>query len=100
MASEMVVSKNLFNFRPSGRIDPDIFENEKKMLEEAGMTEADVDLTKVAAMSDEDMGKMLKGMMEFYEKNMFVNDILLNEVCTFFGILIYYIQICAINLTI
>merc|ERR1711892_1131175 len=69
MAANRVKSKDLFNFRPSGVIDADILEKEKAMHEAFGL---DVDEMKkqMAAMSDEEMGVSLNGMMDGMAKIM------------------------------
>jgi len=63
MAENRVTSKNLFNFRPAGKIDDDIIEKEKQMMEEFGLDMDDM-MRKFQAMSDEEYAGAIQGMME------------------------------------
>ena len=66
METNRVTSKNLFNFRPAGAIDADILALEKERYEAMSSgSEGGEDLkTKLDAMSDEDFGVLLRGMMD------------------------------------
>merc|ERR1711915_4443 len=68
MAGERVVSKNLFNFGLKGQIDSDILGNEKKISEESGGKEVDLDPTKLASLSYEDMRAVINGRRETFER--------------------------------
>ena len=68
MAAERVISKHLFNFNLKGQIDHDILENEKKLSEESGGKEADLDPTMLASMNYEDMRAIIKGKRETFER--------------------------------
>ena len=63
MAENRVSSKHLFNFRPAGKIDDDIIEKEKAMIEEHGIDMADM-MMKFQAMSDEEYAGAIQGLME------------------------------------
>jgi len=62
MAENRVTSKHLFNFRPAGKIDDDIIEKEKAMIEEHGIDMADM-MMKFQAMSDEEYAGAIQGVM-------------------------------------
>ena len=72
MAAERVKSKNLFNFRLAGVVDADIQANEDAMNEKMGMTKDEM-AAKMAAMSDEEFGVILKGMMVGMVERIFTN---------------------------
>ena len=72
MAAKRVKSKNLFNFRLAGVVDADIQANEDAMNEKMGMTKDEM-AEKMAAMSDEEFGVMLKGMMVGMVESIFTN---------------------------
>ena len=61
MAAERVVSKNLFNFRPAGKIDDDILEMEKAMMDVATMNEMK---EKLKNMKDEEFGEFIQTLMD------------------------------------
>lgn len=61
MATERVVSKNLFNFRPAGKIDDDILEIEKAMVDISTMDEMKEQLKN---MKDEEFGEYVQNLME------------------------------------
>ena len=63
MSEERVKSKHLFNFRPAGEVDSDVIEKEKEMMEAMGMDMEEV-IEQMKALSDEDYGKAIHGMME------------------------------------
>jgi hypothetical protein len=72
MAAKRVKSRNLFNFRLAGVVDADIQANEDAMNEKMGMTKDEM-AEKMAAMSDEEFGVMLKGMMVGMVESIFTN---------------------------
>ena len=80
MAASRVKSKNLFNFRPSGVVDADIVANEKEMMEKMGMERSEM-MDKMTAMTDEQFGIALNGMMDGMTEIMFKNS-LFSEVWT------------------
>jgi len=63
MAEDRVHSKNLFNFHPTGVVDPDIVEKEKEAMKEFGIDEEAM-MAQMVAMSDEEYGVAINGMME------------------------------------
>jgi len=63
MAENRVTSKNLFNFRPAGKIDDDIIAKEKQLVEEFGL-DMDAMMQQFQAMSDEEYAVAIQGMME------------------------------------
>ena len=95
MAENRVSSKHLFNFRPAGKIDDDIIEKEKAMIEEHGIDMADM-MMKFQAMSDEEYAGAIQGVMTAESAALSAQPEFL-EVCTshlilimFFTILIYH----------
>ena len=58
-----VVSKNLFNFRLKGVVDPELVEAEKKMMDEFNFDPKEF-IEQIKTMKDEEVGTMLEGMME------------------------------------
>ena len=82
MAAERVKSKNLFNFRPAGVVDADILAKEKAQME--GMDiDQDAMKEKMQAMSDEEFGAAINGMMEGFVAMAF-NHPVLTEVTQMF----------------
>ena len=88
MAAERVKSKNLFNFRLAGVVDADIQANEDAMNDKMGMTKDEM-AEKMSAMSDEEFGVMLKGMMVGMVESIFTNS-LFSEVSLLLIICIHF----------
>ena len=63
MAEDRVHSKNLFNFHPTGVVDQDIVEKEKEAMKEFDIDEEAM-MAQMVAMSDEEYGVAINGMME------------------------------------
>merc|ERR1711892_819341 len=63
MAEDRVHSKNLFNFHPTGVVDQDIVEKEKEAMKELDIDEEAM-TAQMVAMSDEQYGVAINGMME------------------------------------
>ena len=80
MAASRVKSKNLFNFRLAGVVDADIVANEKEMMVKMGMERSEM-MDKMTAMTDEQFGIALNGMMDGMTETMFKNS-LFSEVWT------------------
>ena len=63
MAEDRVHSKNLFNFHPTGVVDQDIVEKEKEAMKEFDIDEEAM-MAQMVAMTDEEYGEAINGMME------------------------------------
>merc|ERR1711892_542485 len=74
MAASRVKSKHLFNLRRAGVVDADIVANEKEMMEKMGMERSEM-MDKMTAMTDEQFGIALNGMMDGMTETMFKNSL-------------------------
>ena len=63
MSQERVKSKNLFNFRPQGFIDPVVLEDEEKMKKDMGMDPAAMEEQMLSQTETEFAGGM-RAMMD------------------------------------